>query len=182
MARLELAALRSRTVRATKLRYTPITMCFVSICCGAFGSASRISVRSCALNNRFGDMFLFLKCTSFDSLNFSQTKLRYTPIILDVVNFDCFCNIHQFAYFCNKNESIILKIMFYAIIFLSRCSKSIAKPRTVIYNNVRDGAWCSGSTWASDSHCVGSIPIAPANANTLTCEGVSFILPHFMLA
>ena len=48
----------------------------------------------------------------------------------------------------------------------------------MIYNNVRDGAWCSGSTWASDSHCVGSIPIAPANANNLTCEGVSFILPH----
>ena len=80
VARLELAALRSRTVRATKLRYTPINMCFASICCGAFGSASRISVRSCALNNSFGDMFLFLKCTSFDSLNFSQTKLRYTPI------------------------------------------------------------------------------------------------------
>ena len=59
VARLELAALRSRTVRATKLRYTPITMCFVSICCGAFGSASRISVRSCAFVNRFGDMFLF---------------------------------------------------------------------------------------------------------------------------
>ena len=37
----------------------------------------------------------------------------------------------------------------------------------VIYNHCRGGAWCSGSTWASDSHCVGSIPIAPANANTL---------------
>ncbi len=72
--------------------------------------------------------------------------------------------------------------MFSAIIFLQCYPKSIAKLGAVIYNNVRDGAWCSGSTWASDSHCVGSIPIAPANANTLTCEGVSFILPHFMLA
>lgn len=50
----------------------------------------------------------------------------------------------------------------------------IAKMFCVIYNIKSDGAWCSGSTWASDSHCVGSIPIAPANANTLTCEGVSF--------
>ena len=62
VARLELAALRSRTVRATKLRYTPKSI---------------------------------------------------------VVNFDCLCNIHQFEHFCNKNKSIILKIMFYAIIFLS---------------------------------------------------------------
>ena len=89
VARLELAALRSRTVRATKLRYTPINMCFASICCGAFGSASRISVRSCALNNSFGDMFLFLKCTSLDSLNFTQTKLRYTPINMCFVSICC---------------------------------------------------------------------------------------------
>ena len=52
----------------------------------------------------------------------------------------------------------------------------------MIYNNSRDGAWCSGSTWASDSHCVGSIPIAPANANTLTCGGVYFTLLPLMLA
>ena len=47
----------------------------------------------------------------------------------------------------------------------------------MLYNISRDGAWCSGSTWASDSHCVGSIPIAPANANTLTCESVLFLYP-----
>ncbi len=63
VARLELAALRSRTVRATKLRYTPKSICSVSICCGAFGSASRISVRSCVFYNRFVDISLFLKCT-----------------------------------------------------------------------------------------------------------------------
>lgn len=61
-------------------------------------------------------------------------------------------------------------------------AKSFAKCFAVIYNSQCDGAWCSGSTWASDSHCVGSIPIAPANANTLTCEGVSFILLPLMLA
>ena len=53
---------------------------------------------------------------------------------------------------------------------------------SVIYNHRCDGAWCSGSTWASDSHCVGSIPIAPANANTLTCESVLFYTPHRVLA
>lgn len=58
----------------------------------------------------------------------------------------------------------------------------IAKLFCVIYNINRDGAWCSGSTWASDSHCVGSIPIAPANANTLTCEGVSFYDSALVLA
>ncbi len=42
-----------------------------------------------------------------------------TPRYLVAVNFDCLCNIHQFEHFCNKNKSIILKIMFYAIIFLS---------------------------------------------------------------
>ena len=35
---------------------------------------------------------------------------------------------------------------------------------------------------ASDSHCVGSIPIAPANANTLTCESVLFFIPTAVLA
>lgn len=57
----------------------------------------------------------------------------------------------------------------------------IAKKFCVIYNIDCDGAWCSGSTWASDSHCVGSIPIAPANANTLTCESVSFYTPPMSL-
>ena len=119
VARLELAALRSRTVRATKLRYTPINMCFVSICCGAFGSASRISVRSCALNNSFGDMFLFWSIPHSIRSTFRKPNCA-TPRYLVVVNFDCLCNIHQFEHFCNKNKSIILKIMFYAIIFLSR--------------------------------------------------------------
>ena len=40
-----------------------------------------------------------------------------TPRYLVAVNFDCLCNIHQFEHFCNKNKSIILKIMFSAIIF-----------------------------------------------------------------
>ena len=101
---------------------------------------------------------------------------------LQTIIFDCFCNIHQFCYFCNKNKSIISKNIICTVIFLLRHKKSIAKQSFVIYNNSRDGAWCSGSTWASDSHCVGSIPIAPANANTLTCGGVSFILLPLMLA
>ena len=49
---------------------------------------------------------------------------------------------------------------------------------SVIYNHRCDGAWCSGSTWASDSHCVGSIPIAPANANTLLSERVFSYIRH----
>ena len=53
VARFELAALRSRTVRATKLRYTPIVVfsCFVSSleqeCSLLFGSASRAHRRFC---------------------------------------------------------------------------------------------------------------------------------------
>ena len=53
VARFELAALRSRTVRATKLRYTPIMVfsCFVSSleqeCSLLFGSASRAHRRFC---------------------------------------------------------------------------------------------------------------------------------------
>ena len=53
VARFELAALRSRTVRATKLRHTPIVVfsCFVSPlkqeCSLMFGSASRAHRRFC---------------------------------------------------------------------------------------------------------------------------------------
>ena len=47
------------------------------------------------------------------------------------------------------------------------------------YNHFRVGAWCSGSTWASDSHGVGSIPIAPANATHPRDErGCFFFLPQ----
>lgn len=150
VARLELAALRSRTVRATKLRYTPINIHAALASSVAFLGARR----ACPLGLAF----------------------------LQTIIFDCFCNIHQFCYFCNKNKSIISKNIICAVIFLLRHKKSIAKQSFVIYNSSRDGAWCSGSTWASDSHCVGSIPIAPANANTLTCGGVSFILLPLMLA
>ena len=130
VARLELAALRSRTVRATKLRYTPINMCFVSICCGAFGSASRISVRSCALNNSFGDMFSFWSAPHSIRSTFRKPNCA-TPRYLVVVNFDCLCNIHQFEHFCNKNKSIILKIMFYAIIFFVALIKIDCKTASV---------------------------------------------------
>lgn len=127
VARLELAALRSRTVRATKLRYTPIIY----------------------MRNQF------------------------------LTAFAIYIN---FAIFATKTSQLSQKISFVPLFFLLRHKKSIAKQSFVIYNNSRDGAWCSGSTWASDSHCVGSIPIAPANANTLTCGGVSFILLPLMLA
>ena len=89
-----------------------------------------------------------------------------------------FRNIHHLSHFCNrKTESSEKNIEYFAYL-----QKSFAKCATLIYNNSRDGAWCSGSTWASDSHCVGSIPIAPANANTLTCESVLFYTPHRVLA
>ena len=146
VARLELAALRSRTVRATKLRYTPINIHAALASSVAFLGARR----ACPLGLAF----------------------------LQTIIFDCFCNIHQFCYFCNKNKSIISKNIICAVIFLLRHKKSIAKQSFVIYNNSRDGAWCSGSTWASDSHCVGSIPIAPANANTLLLERVFSYIRH----
>lgn len=136
--------------------------------------------RACPLGLAFftADLKLFVSFGDFAcfvyALIANQTALHPDNIYSQSI-FDCFCNIHQFRYFCNKNKSIISKNIICAVIFLLRHKKSIAKQSFVIYNNSRDGAWCSGSTWASDSHCVGSIPIAPANANTLTCEGVSFI-------
>ncbi len=58
--------------------------------------------------------------------------------------------------------------------------KVFAKFIAMIYNAFSDGAWCSGSTWASDSHCVGSIPIAPANANPLTSvRGLFYLIGEF---
>ena len=183
VARLELAALRSRTVRATKLRYTPINIHAALASSVAFLGARR----ACPLGLAFftADLELFvsfgdLTCFVY-ALIANQTALHPDNIYAQSI-FDCFCNIHQFCYFCNKNKSIISKNIICAVIFLLRHKKSIAKQSFVIYNNSRDGAWCSGSTWASDSHCVGSIPIAPANANTLTCGGVSFILLPLMLA
>ena len=135
-----------------------------------FGSASRMSARSCVFYNHFSVDTLFrISLVLFTLL--SQTKLRYTPLVI----FDCLCNIHQFANFCNKIAPTILKIIFRLRFFGASGQNRLQNTPCVIYNSHRDGAWCSGSTWASDSHCVGSIPIAPANANTLTCEGVSFI-------
>ena len=62
--------------------------------------------------------------------------------------------------------------------FFDLFAKMFAKTKNVVYNLTRDGAWCSGSTWASDSHCVGSIPIAPANANPLTdVRGLFYYIP-----
>ena len=52
VARLELAALRSRTVRATKLRYTPKNI-ELSQRYGAFGSTLRMSARSCVFYSLF---------------------------------------------------------------------------------------------------------------------------------
>ena len=58
-------------------------------------------------------------------------------------------------------------------------AKTIANCKIVRYNHFRVGAWCSGSTWASDSHGVGSIPIAPANATHPRDErGCFFFLPQ----
>lgn len=132
-----------------------------------------MSARSCVFYSLFEiDCYVVVSLVLFTLL--SQTKLRYTPFCC-AIKFDCHCNIHQILHFCNKNTPFLSKNMFCSIIFLFPLEKSIANCYTLIYNNTRDGAWCSGSTWASDSHCVGSIPIAPANANTLTCEGVSFI-------
>ena len=85
-----------------------------------------------------------------------------------------FRNIHHLLHFCNrKTESSEKNIEYFAYL-----QKSFAKCVALIYNNSRDGAWCSGSTWASDSHCVGSIPIAPANANTLLSERVFSYIRH----
>ena len=136
-----------------------------------------MSARSCVFYSRFETFCFFWGFRLFCLRSYRKPNCA-TPRLINIYAqsiFDCFCNIHQFRYFCNKNKSIISKNIICAVIFLLRHKKSIAKQSFVIYNNSRDGAWCSGSTWASDSHCVGSIPIAPANANTLTCEGVSFI-------
>ena len=46
---------------------------------------------------------------------------------------------------------------------------------TMVYNHSCDGDWCSGSTWASDSHCVGSIPISPAKVSAPNLLGVLFL-------
>ena len=119
VARLELAALRSRTVRATKLRYTPINMCLFQSVVARLG-ARRAFPLGLALSTTVSVICSYFEVylIRFTQLFANQTALH--PDILVVVNFDCLCNIHQFEHFCNKNKSIILKIMFYAIIFLSR--------------------------------------------------------------
>ena len=142
-----------------------------------------MSARSCVFLQPIWN-FLFLLGISLVLFTLlSQTKLRYTPIIYMRNQFLTAFTIYiNFAIFATKTNQLSQKISFVPLFFLLRHKKSIAKQSFVIYNNSRDGAWCSGSTWASDSHCVGSIPIAPANANTLTCGGVSFILLPLMLA
>ena len=52
-------------------------------------------------------------------------------------------------------------------IFLTRTfTEKLVFSKRVYYNSLIGGAWCSGSTRASDSLSVGSIPIAPAKKRT----------------
>ena len=89
VARFELAALRSRTVRATKLRYTPIvvvlfhssnrnvSLCLVARLALTEGFAAVQSARhSCPCRD----------ASSFRCRCLMQPKLRYTPIVV----FSCF--------------------------------------------------------------------------------------------
>lgn len=141
-----------------------------------FGSASRMSARSCVFYSRFGTFCFFWGFHLFCLRSYRKPNCA-TPRLIYMRNqfLTAFAIYINFAIFATKTNQLSQKISFVPLFFLLRHKKSIAKQSFVIYNNSRDGAWCSGSTWASDSHCVGSIPIAPANANTLTCEGVSFI-------
>ena len=102
VARLELAALRSRTVRATKLRYTPLhiigfyLLSFIRCAIFMFGSARfapglAFSIQS-GNQHRLDVKYFCLR----SSLIANQTALH------PVGKFDCLCNIHQFANFCNK--------------------------------------------------------------------------------
>lgn len=102
VARLELAALRSRTVRATKLRYTPLhiicfyLLSFIRCAIFMFGSARfpsglAFSIQS-GNRHRLDVKYFCLR----SGLIANQTALH------PVGKFDCLCNIHQFANFCNK--------------------------------------------------------------------------------
>ena len=102
VARLELAALRSRTVRATKLRYTPLNIIsfylpsFIRCAIFMFGSARfpsglAFSIQS-GNRHRLDVKYFCLR----SGLIANQTALH------PVGKFDCLCNIHQFANFCNK--------------------------------------------------------------------------------
>ena len=166
VARLELAALRSRTVRATKLRYTPKILNFCK-------TLARLGARcACPLGlavlTAHLKLTVWLRCRSFYLRSYRKPNCATPRLIMTA-----FRNIHHLSFFCNRNEKRKRKIIDY----FAYLHKTFANQYSMLYNISRDGAWCSGSTWASDSHCVGSIPIAPANANTLTCESVLFLYP-----
>ena len=84
VARLELAALRSRTVRATKLRYTPIEI----LSCrlphqnrnGCPCLVARLALTEGFARNKLFRGFVLFRFGAYASRHFSQPKLRYTPI------------------------------------------------------------------------------------------------------
>ena len=97
-----------------------------------------------------------------------------TPRLVNLIAFAIYINLQIFA---TKLRQLSKKLYLDCVFFGGSGRNRLQNARSVIYNHRCDGAWCSGSTWASDSHCVGSIPIAPANANTLLLERVFFISP-----
>lgn len=122
-----------------------------------------MSARSCVFYSRFETFCFFFGFRLFVyALIANQTALHPDLIYMRNQFLTAFAIYINFAIFATKTSQLSQKISFVPLFFLLRHKKSIAKQSFVIYNNSRDGAWCSGSTWASDSHCVGSIPIAPA--------------------
>ena len=84
VARFELAALRSRTVRATKLRYTPIVVfyCFSSLfiqCCTTLCLVARSAHRRFCCRTDRKSAGTISRCPSFCCRTLMQPKLRYTP-------------------------------------------------------------------------------------------------------
>ncbi len=115
VARLELAALRSRTVRATKLRYTPKILNFCK-------TLAHLGARcACPLGLAFLTAFLqsavWLVYRLFCLRSYRKPNCA-TPRLNFYNQFDCPCNIHQIAHFCNKNKSIISKIIFSTLFFI----------------------------------------------------------------
>ena len=71
---------------------------------------------------------LLLKCTSFDSLNFSQTKLRYTPSV-NLIAYAIYINLQIFA---TKLRQLSKKL-YLDCVFLAEVDKIVCKMRIVWY-------------------------------------------------
>ena len=130
VARLELAALRSRTVRATKLRYTPLYIISFYlpsfIRCAIFMLVARAFRQVLRFRSKAAIDIGWTSNIFVCGQVLSQTKLRYTPSV-NLIAYAIYINLQIFA---TKLRQLSKKL-YLDCVFLAEVDKIVCKMRIV---------------------------------------------------